>query len=158
MTPVEFLKARLDEIETKARRVEPLREIDVWGQKFPEGRSHARLSYRSEDGANWTDPDPDAWAHFDQWSPTFALAQIAAQRKVIDLHEQWPVLVEQPDPGEVVWNGMHDTVLQISTRINWLTTQEYRKRFGDEPPTGPIIKALIQPFSDHPDFEEDWRQ
>lgn len=139
MDKIEFLKARLDELEEKAQRVEPLREIDVWGQKFPEGRSHARLSYRSEDGASWTDPDPDAWTHFDQWSPAFVLAQIAAQRAIVETHE----------PAAV-------------SRLEGI----YCKTCGDPygwDQTPPVewpcetITALLQPFAGRDDFPAEWK-
>lgn len=85
-----------------------------------------------------------------------ALADIAAKRKIIEISEQWPLLAETEPEFSTETIG-DDYVTSMSKQIAWITNQKYREAFGDEPPTTPVIRALIQPFSDHPDFQEDWR-
>ena len=85
-------------------------------------------------------------------------AEVVAKMKILDLHEQWPILLETPPvietqahvPGEP-WE-MHFT-----QQIDWLTTQQYRRRFGDDPPTSPIIRALLQVYAWRDDFDPAWR-
>lgn len=35
--------------------------------------------------------------------------------------------------------------------------QEYRAKFGDEPPTTPVLRALAPPYADHPDYRDEWK-
>jgi hypothetical protein len=37
-----------------------------------------------------------------------------------------------------------------------MTEQEYRNRFGDGPPTAPMLRALAAVYSDHPDYRAEW--
>jgi len=84
--------------------------------------------------------------------------ECAAKRRIVELHESWPVLVETP--GEIDL-AMADDPSQIayraSRRLAWLTEREYRNRFGEEPPTAPIVAALASVYADHPDYREEWR-
>src|SRR5688572_24136319 len=77
------------------------------------------------------------------------LADLAAKRKILDLHESWPVLVER-EP--VLVHDVASMTVSLTQDLAWLTTQEYRKRFGIEPPTSPVIHALLQPYASRPDF------
>lgn len=161
MTQIEFFKARLDEIEARARGQRAHRVIGSNPGPF----DGLVLTF---DGNRVHYGELDVTEPYDAWVETlpltreaeFTLADVAAKRKVIELHELWPILVSQPEPPKPDWqtDGMQGFSFAYAERVAWLTTQEYRTRFGDEPPTGPIISALIQPFSDHPDFEEAWRQ
>ena len=127
VTEIEFLKARLDERESEAQS-----DIDHFGGGLDSrDRWITRLAVRT-------------------------LADVAAQRKIIEISEEWPILVEtQPEfSAETIGD---DYVTSISKQIAFITNRKYRETFGDEPPTTPDIRALIQPFADHPDFEESWR-
>lgn len=141
MTEIEFLKARLDELEGIARESLIIANLGVMFSPSAPIVSNVDVSHA---------------AHITTWTPEFALAQIAAQRKIIEISEEWPLLVEgQPVFG---FDGHGDeTAMTMSQQIAWTTNQKYREVFGDEPPTTPVIRALIQPFSDHPDFEPSWR-
>jgi hypothetical protein len=85
------------------------------------------------------------------------LAQCAAMRKIVELHKSWPVLVTTPME---VWKGVGTDISQmtfsVSQRVSWMTQQEYRTRFGDEPPTAPVLAALAAVWSDHADFDPAW--
>lgn len=90
-------------------------------------------------------------------APGSTPADLAAKRKILDLHDQWPMLLETPPvmemqahlPGEP-WEA------HFTQQIDWVTTQQYRRRFGHEPPTSPIIRALLQPYADRDDFDPAW--
>lgn len=134
----EFLTARYDEEEAVARGV-----LVQW----PGGSVHG-----------W-EMDTCTWDSFDyavSLSPERALADIAAKRAILALHESWPVLVEGKPEFETS-SDVADMTMRVSQQMVWLTNQEYRKRFGDEPPTSPIIRALLQPYAEHPDFDPAWR-
>jgi hypothetical protein len=96
--------------------------------------------------------------HFEQRLVDEMLADIAAKRKIVELHEQWPVLVERPpelvrtDPSD-----LDSWTFKMTQQIRWATEQEYRKVFGDDPPTSPIMRALVSVYADHPDFQEVWK-
>lgn len=77
-------------------------------------------------------------------------------RGVLVFHAAWPVLVStEPD--------MHFEMVEpdriayfMSQRFEWLTQEEYVKRFGSEPPTSPILQAWLKPWQNHPDFNPEW--
>lgn len=86
------------------------------------------------------------------------LAECEAKRRIVELHQSWPVLVQQPPEFEGGLVGDPDSVaLRVSQRMVWLTEQEYRARFGEEPPTAPMLAALAAIWADHPDYDEAWR-
>lgn len=130
MQIMEFLTARLDEAESGWKT-----------QKWSE-----------DEGIT------EALFHFGRRLADEMLADIAAKRAILELHKQWPVLVEgpakfdQPDAS-----GLDSVAFKMSRQIAWMTDQEYRKRFGDEPPTSAIMRALASVYSDHPDYLEEWR-
>lgn len=86
------------------------------------------------------------------------LAECEAKRRIVELHQSWPVLVESEpvfesaDPADP--NSM---TYRMSKQIAWATEQEYRAKFGVEPPTAPMLRTLASVYADHPDFQEGWR-
>lgn len=102
--------------------------------------------------------DDGGWSHesypfVDRWK-----AECEAKRRIVELHQAWPVLVTQPPEFEGGLVGDLDSVaIRMSQRMKWLTEQEYRAAFGDEPPTSPILAALAAVYADHPDYNEAWR-
>ena len=85
------------------------------------------------------------------------LAECEAKRRIVALHESWPVMVEQPLTMNVSADPLDSMTFRASQQIAWLTTQEYRRRFGDDPPSAPIVAALAAVYADHPSFQEAWR-
>lgn len=80
-----------------------------------------------------------------------------AQLWIIQWHKEWPVFVHDEPKFERSPNPEDNTLtLTMSQRMEWLTEQEYRKKFGTEPPTAPIIKKMAMAFAYHPDFNEEW--
>ena len=80
------------------------------------------------------------------------LAECEAKRRILDFHESWPVLVEEQPRFQTVDRGLDSLAFSVSQRMAWLTTAEYRARFGVEPPTSPMLEALAAVYSDHPDY------
>lgn len=87
------------------------------------------------------------------------LAECGAKRRIVEWHKNWPVLAETPMEFETETTGTDITAMTIraSRRIMWLTEQEYRDRFGSEPPSSPILLMLAAVYSDHPDYRDEWR-
>ena len=88
--------------------------------------------------------------------PTRVLAECAAKRAIVELHQQWPVFVEKAPTYNDVALDVNEMAFRATREILWLTEQEYRKRFGDEPPTTPMMKALAAIYSDHHDYDPEW--
>lgn len=85
-----------------------------------------------------------------------------AKYKILELHQKWPVLVETPQELEVIKDFDISNTNQFTMRaykqIEWMTNQEYIKKFGTEPPTTPIVLALAAIYCDHPDYDPEWVQ
>lgn len=91
-------------------------------------------------------------------TPTRVLAECEAKRRIVELHKNWPVLVETPPTVERVGSAGPDAfAFRASQQLAWMTEQEYRTRFGDEPPTAPMLLALAAVYADHPDYRDEWR-
>ncbi len=91
--------------------------------------------------------------------PERILAECRAKQALIKLHERWPVLLEKAatynsgiDPADPM-----SMVITVSQELTWLTTREYRKRFGDDPPTAPFIREMAAIYAAHPDYQKEWK-
>jgi hypothetical protein len=141
VTKTDFLLARIDEDETEARAL--LRRA----QEHELHCQEPRLLGREIPG--WHDwPKAQALA-------AKALADCEAKRAIVRLHESWPVLAERPPTIDAVQTTTGLTV-RMSQQMAWLTEQEYRERFGIEPPTAPMVAALLVGYAEHPDYDEAW--
>lgn len=86
------------------------------------------------------------------------LAECEAKRAIIEWHKNWPVLVETPPNFEpTVLDDPQSMTLRMTKQIAWLTQQQYRERFGDEPPTAPMLRHLAAVYADRPGYREEWR-
>ncbi len=146
MTEIEFLKARLDELE-RWYGVGEFEEVDSargpgWGVRYcgicGEGGWEGRESVTEE----------GAYKHLDDHHEReFVVAQIAAQRKIIELH-----LVFEYHQTKTAWREKR-TYLHCGTCGD-------PQGWDQTPPVDwpcPTLLALLQPFADHPDFDPDWR-
>ena len=122
--------------------------VDFLLARIAEDEADARMA----NGA----PPPRHWS-----APTRVLAECEAKRRIVELHRDWPVLVERPTEFEPSFGADPPFVDQVTYRaskqIAWMTEQEYRNRFGDEPPTAPMLAAMAVVYADHPDYREEWR-
>jgi hypothetical protein len=140
LTLAGFLLARIAEDEAGATAVK-VREAEGWMADCGEDHD-LRIA---DDRSGW------------EIGPARVLAECAAKRRIVEWHANWPVLV-QTEPS---FGGFEPALvsgpMRVAQRLAWLTGQEYRARFGDEPPTGPILQFLALPYADHPDYDETWR-
>lgn len=132
MTITEFLLARIAEDEAEAVRVHDI-ECSIH--------------------RGFADDRGDCDCH----DPARVLAECEAKRRIVEMHQSWPVLVEQPPVFEPIDADPSSLAMRASQQLAWLTDQEYRDRFGTEPPTAPMIAALAAVYADHPDYHEAWR-
>jgi hypothetical protein len=101
---------------------------------------------------------PDGYEPEIIYSSARVLAECATKRAIIEWHKNWPVLVETPPTFEpTALDDPQSTTLRMTKQIAWLTQQQYRERFGDEPPTAPILRHLAAPYADRPGYQEEWR-
>lgn len=156
MTLTEFLLARIAEDEAAARAVIPL------GRPL-EGGAAARWAVvgRTVGDASgyvvaYSVEGESPRRHIARWDPARVLAECEAKRRIVELHESWPTLVETPIETETT-NDISGYVLRASKQIAWLTTREYVARFGIDPPTAPILALLALPYADHPDYLPEWK-
>ena len=90
-------------------------------------------------------------------TPARVLAQCKATRAIVELHRDWPVLVETPPTFDPVDStDISSMAFRATRQIIWQTEQEYRARFGDEPPTAPMTRALAAIWAGHEDYREIW--
>lgn len=85
-------------------------------------------------------------------------AHIQFTRDVIEWHENFPVLMETaPEFGlDYGPNEAGYMTMTMSKHVEWLTQQEYVKKFGRRPPTAPLIRKMLERYKDHPHFQEEW--
>lgn len=141
VTKIEFLNARIDEDEANARSL--LRHA----QEHELACSDPQLLGRVIPG--WHD-----WPKV-QVLAAKAIVDCEAKRAIVRLHESWPVLLEQQPEFETA-DGPDGLAIRMAQRFAWLTEQEYRARFGTEPPTSPMIAALLAGYADHPEYDPTW--
>lgn len=81
------------------------------------------------------------------------------QYLIIDWHRNWPVLVETKPEVEITdadYGRFDDFNIRMSQQLAFLTQEEYKKRFGEEPPTAPLLRQMAAAYSWHPDFDPAW--
>lgn len=82
--------------------------------------------------------------------------EIEAKEKILELHEQWPVLVErQVAPEPIEW-GADNLSFRASRELLWMTEESYLRTFGERPPTDAIVRAMAHPYRHDPDFNPEW--
>ena len=73
------------------------------------------------------------------------------------IYEILVLISHKPEP--VVVNSVDDynTVsYALKSNIEWHTRKTYVERFGEEPPTNPIVLALARVWKTHPNFDLSW--
>lgn len=127
----EFILARLTEREATA------------------GHYHRLLCLRTDYDAD--PPDDCTCGH-----PARIRAEVTALRKIVELHQSWPVLISTAPEVEQVSSDLDTVAYRMTQRIQWATEEEYRARFGAEPPTAPMLRAIATIWGDHPDYQQEW--
>jgi len=94
------------------------------------------------------------------WERERTLAQVKANRLLLKLYRDWPILVEeelpQLDPIDARLDFQSMT-FRMTQRLAWATNQQYIAHFGTEPPHTDFIRALASVWAEHPDFDPSWR-
>src|SRR5690606_20541868 len=94
------------------------------------------------------------------WERERTLAQVKANRLLLKLYRDWPVLVEEEmarlDPYPIE-GDVQSMTFRMTRQIAWATNQQYIARFGTEPPHTDFIRALASVWAEHPDFDPSWR-
>lgn len=125
-----------------------------------EVQAYARQRYGAAEGeslATSTEVQSD-----DGWltvGPAHVLAVCKAHREIVELHKAWPVLVEMPlafDGPTPALGDVNAMTFRMTQQLAWQTEQQYRERFGTEPPTAPMIRSLATIYADRPGWREEW--
>jgi len=150
---VEFLLARVAEDEADARAAD--------GSRWFHQDKLVSFEALGPDG-DWVDVSApisvDTRAnghHIARWSPARVLAECEAKRRIIALHEEWPVLI-QTEPTIEEASDLGNFAYRASQQIAWATNREYVARFGTEAPTTRVLLALALPYAQHPSFDPRW--
>lgn len=155
MTIVEFLLARIADDEAVAWAA-----LDAPGSTWWVNSREQRI-VRGAPTTRAPIAEALSWrtaAHIARLDPTRVLAECEAKRKIIEFHKQWPVLVRTEPKLEIgPDDGLTQYAARMAQRLDWLTQQEYAKRFGTEAPTTPMLRAMAAVYADHPDYETAWR-
>lgn len=78
------------------------------------------------------------------------------QRYIINWHKNFPVLTETVPKFDLLSDDFDNVRYKYSQRIAWFTQEEYRKKFGSEPPTAPLLREMASIYNTHPDWREEW--
>jgi hypothetical protein len=78
--------------------------------------------------------------------------------EILKIHESWPVLMEyQPEPMQIqTVEDFNQVSYSIRQQIDWHTQKSYQERFGEDPPTTPIVLAYARVWRSHDDFDQAW--
>jgi len=139
VTPTEFLTARYDERETVARRAY---SQGAWrsGSTYGMFVSVEAQSWTVVSG-EWERSDAD---HIALNDPAYILADIAAKRAILALHAP-----KDRQPWGI-GNGWQECVVCFDpgTEAGEYTWETW---------PCPTLRALVQPYAEHPDFDPTWR-
>lgn len=77
---------------------------------------------------------------------------------VLDWHKNWPTLVEKPMDFETLGYEPNSDRFRMSVTQEYafVTQEEFRQRFGTWPPTAPLIRAMLEQYKSHPDYNPGW--
>lgn len=139
MTLTEFLLARIAEDEAVARR-----RVGTGFHHFEriphEGKAGGRIGYWLDDwqGSGFI----DVTEHIARHDPARVLAECEAKRRIIELHHP-----KEPD-GCDAWNDGRCIVC-----VKFHADMDCEQMAYP----CPTIRALAQPYADHPDFDPEWK-
>lgn len=78
-------------------------------------------------------------------------------RLVIDWHAKWPIIVEGSiEIKESLTHHIDAISYQARQQIDFVTQEEFRRRFGKLPPTAPLLRKMARVYKDHPDYNPEW--
>lgn len=85
------------------------------------------------------------------------IVEIAKQ--AIQVYENWPMMVDRPVENTMFDDfDPHAVSYRITREIEWMARDAFRAKYGSEPPQQPLLLKIVNEFfSDHVDFQEEWR-
>lgn len=86
-------------------------------------------------------------------------ADVRFKRKVVDLALNWPILL-QTEPTlthKVEKDSLSTVVFEMQAHYQFVLVNEYKRLFGEDPPTSPLLIEMAQIYSDHPNFNPEWK-
>lgn len=153
---VEFLTARLDEDQAAAEAAGATRsgKIASWRVDCDCPGIHVNDCYeRRVEGDNITiydegGHDEDQARHIARWDPARVLAEVAAKRRIVELHTSGSYRTYHCD------NGDHIQEWQCERAKEPYTEHRYCEVCSHECVELPLLAA---PYADHPDYDTAWR-
>jgi hypothetical protein len=79
--------------------------------------------------------------------------------EIVKVHDAiWPILTQEPPELQKVEtvSDFHTVAYQMRQNIEWHTRDSYVKRFGQDPPTNPIVLSLARIWKTHDNFQPAW--
>lgn len=78
--------------------------------------------------------------------------------QILDIHSRWPVLVYSTPTLKAEEGVTPDQlIMRVTQKVNWMIEKEYKRKFGEEPPTGPILRIIAGIWEWHQDYNDAWR-
>lgn len=163
---IQFLEARITEDEQVATKA-----AAAVNTRWHYGERPAGEMWGSSDGMVTGSDDEGLWDcegsstlcaapevsdHMALHDPSRVLAECAAKRAIIAQHQAWPVLAKKAPEYSTSDDGLNGISYRVNQQMMWLTEQEYLKKFGEAPPTAPMIRTLAAVYKDHPDYQPEW--
>lgn len=147
-----FLRTRVAEDEEAARAAggAPFKPIPRWLAGESNGAGIRRDDGVPVAGHSW----PHEMDHIARWDPARVLAECAAKRELVDLHEA-------TDQG-IVKNGKWNEATQtMEPRRYWFCgVCDYDRDYGymgDEKQGCETLLLLGSMYADHPEYRDEWR-
>lgn len=81
---------------------------------------------------------------------------IENQMEILDWHLRWPTMVMSPPKLQQDASDPSGWRVSMTQQIDFVTREEYRRKFGTEAPTAPLLKSWAMKYSSHPDFNPEW--
>ena len=152
MTLVEFLEARISEVETAARACAEVLPapwtVEDRGHRAkvtsdaPNFLPVAELDQRYESPGRWPGEHLE---HIARHDPARVLAECASKRAILALH------VDNQSRAVAYRSPRWADAMNDQDRVEW---RKAEARLGT---TDAVLRALALPDADHPDYDEAWR-
>jgi hypothetical protein len=139
---IAFLRARLDEDERIARTAASVGYADLRSLPVPVKRWDT-----GDVAAHWRDGEggqsnPSA-VHIARWDPARVLADVEANRRILDLHKPWNA-------------GGYHRANTTPAPDRWLCATCDGDNMANVLAPCPTVRLLALPYAEHPDYDPGW--
>lgn len=86
-------------------------------------------------------------------------AMMVGIQAAVRISKDWPILISKPQELEIDGDefDMSSMVLRVTQQLEWVTREEYIRRFGAEnSPVHPVLQDVAFHFRNHKDYNEAW--